>query len=736
MNLSDLNNAQKEAVLNYQGPVLVLAGAGSGKTRVITYRIAFLLQEKIAEPWEILAVTFTNKAAAEMRDRVIQLLQGDIGTLSIGTFHAFGARFLRRHGEAFQRNLRFTIYDDDDQIQVIRGVLRDLTSGESVKEHLPKVKDFIGAVKNQLSSPEQIAVGIFASDRNFYLETYRKYEETLQKNNAFDFDDLINLPCRLLKENPQLLTEYRRRFRFLLIDEFQDTNLPQGELARLLTAPNGNITAVGDDDQSIYGWRGACIGNILRFPSNYQDVKIFRLEQNYRSTQPILDVAHQVIRRNSERHPKKLWTNRKDGDKPVVFAAADDKEEAVWVITWIQELIRNRRYSPSDFVILYRTNAQSRSFEDALRKNRLPYSVVGGLRFYERKEIKDFLAYLRILVNPNDVLSWRRVLNIPPRGIGEKTMNRLQNYAESHGFTLFDSLTRCKQIEGIGAKQRTSAVLLGKWLQGIREVAARENLHVLGEKILFESGVLEYYQKEDASNFENRKENLGEFLNALQEYSFESGHTALEDLDNFLQEVALATDVDQWDPSQGAVSLMTLHAAKGLEFPVVFLTGLEDGLFPHNNSLNERSKVEEERRLFYVGTTRAKDLLYLTYAYNRLRWGQEITWQKPSRFLKDIPDHYLNFEEDHTHISMIPMNPALSGRYIQDRRRGQHPASSQTAFAGFDLGTHVRHPQFGEGIIINTEGSGETQRILVNFEDVGQKLLIAKYAKLHIIKPL
>ncbi len=735
MNLSDLNAAQKEAVLNYRGPVLVLAGAGSGKTRVITYRIAFLLQERIAQPWEILAVTFTNKAASEMRNRVIQLLHGDIGSLTIGTFHAFGARFLRRHGEAFQRDQKYSIYDEDDQNQVIRGVLKDIVPGESLKEYLPKVKDYIAVVKNQLSSPEQIAVGIFDKDRNLYLEAFHRYEEILKKNNAFDFDDLINLPCRLLRENPQILAEYRRRYRFLLIDEFQDTNLPQGELARLLTAPSGNITAVGDDDQSIYGWRGAYIGNILQFPQNFQGVKIFRLEQNYRSTQPILEVAHQVIRRNSERHPKKLWTDRKGGDKPVVFAAADDREEAARVVTWIQELLKKRRYSPSDIVILYRTNAQSRPFEEELRRNMLPYVVVGGLRFYERKEIKDFLAYLRILVNPNDLLSMRRILNVPPRGIGEMTLNRLLNYVNTAGITLFHALFHCEQIEGIGAKQRKSADHLGKWLKEVREFAERENLHAVGEKILLDSGLLEYYQKEDASNFENRKENLGEFLNALREYSFESGHTALEDLENFLQEVALATDVDQWDPSRGSISLMTLHAAKGLEFPVVFLTGLEDGLFPHNNSLDDRGKVEEERRLFYVGTTRAKDLLYLTYAHNRMRWGQEISWQKPSRFLKDIPDHYLVFEEDQSHILMERARPSLSRRHDQNRLQTQDQTFPQNAGADFTLGTHVRHPQFGDGIIINTEGSGESHRVLVHFEDVGKKLLLAKYAKLDIIKP-
>jgi DNA helicase-2/ATP-dependent DNA helicase PcrA len=735
MNLSDLNSAQKEAVVNYQGPVLVLAGAGSGKTRVITYRIAFLLEEKIAEPWEILAVTFTNKAATEMRNRVTQLLRGDIGNLTIGTFHAFGARFLRRHSEAFQRDQRFSIYDEDDQNQILRGVLKDLTPGESVKEYLPKVKSYIGAVKNQLSTPEQVAVGSLDKDRDLYLEAYHRYEETLKKNNAFDFDDLIILPCRLLQGNPQILAEYRRRYRFLLIDEFQDTNLPQGELARLLMAPSGNITAVGDDDQSIYGWRGAHIGNILRFPENYQGVKIFRLEQNYRSTQPILEVAHQVIRRNSERHPKKLWTNRKGGDKPVVYAAADDREEAARITAWIQELLKSHRYSPSDIVILYRTNAQSRPFEDELRKNMLPYVVVGGLRFYERKEIKDFLAYLRILVNPNDVLSLRRIINVPPRGIGEITLNRLLSHATSTGVTLFHALTDAGQIKEIGAKQRKNAELLGKWLQDVRQFAAQENLHAVGEKILLDSGLLEYYQKEDATNFENRKENLGEFLNALQEYSFESGLSALEDLENFLQEVALATDVDQWDPSRGAISLMTLHAAKGLEFPVVFLTGLEDGLFPHNNSLDDPRKVEEERRLFYVGTTRAKDLLYLTYAHNRLRWGQEITWQKPSRFLKDIPDHYLIFEEDLSGILMERLRPALSRRHTLDRQQAQGPASPQTFNVDLTLGTHVRHPQFGEGIVINTEGSGEAHRVLVNFEDVGQKLLLTKYAKLHIIKP-
>jgi len=732
VNLNDLSPAQKKAVEEYRGPVLVLAGAGSGKTRVITYRIAFLLRERLARPGEILAVTFTNKAAAEMRERVSQLLEGHTGDLYLGTFHAFGARFLRRHAEAFGRTSRFTIYDDDDQNRLVRGLLKQ-SADDKDKGWLQALRHFVAEVKGNLKSPELAAAQAEKSRGNYLLDLYYQYEAALKNNNAFDFDDLISLPCHLLQNDADLLARYRDRFRYVLIDEFQDTNIPQGEMARLLAAPSGNITAVGDDDQSIYGWRGACIGNILQFEHDYQGVRVFRLEQNYRSTQAILETAYQVIKNNAARHAKKLWTARQGGDKPRVLPANDDREEARIIVEKIQELLLSGQYNQGDVVILYRTNAQSRSLEDALRQNALPYMIVGGLRFYERREIKDFLAYLRLLVNPSDVLGLQRVINLPARGIGDKTVQRLRAHAAQREISLFEAVLNAAEIEDLSPRTAAKVAEFGKWIVDLQAFAGKESLHRVGERLMHESGLLPHYQKEDAAEFKNRQENLSELLNALREYSFESRNTGLDDLDSFLQEVALVTDVDRWDADRKAVTLMTLHAAKGLEFPVVFMSGLEDGLFPLQNSSGSLDEIEEERRLFYVGATRAKDRLFLTYARHRMRWGQEIAWQRPSRFLKEIPEELLDYENER---ETAPAANRTEGLFRSNKRRDsvaplvKRPPATEDAYP---LGSRVRHAQFGEGVVIHAEGRDESLRLLVNFESAGQKLLLAKYAKLQRI---
>lgn len=720
----------------YEGPVLVLAGAGSGKTRVITYRIAYLLQNRLAKPWEILAMTFTNKAANEMKERVNSLLGGSHRELFIGTFHSFGAQFLRQHGDAFGRNSRFTIYDEEDQKRLIRTLLKQNVSDEEVKTYQQIGKRFIEKIKGNLLTAEAAALNLEEPKRSVLLRLFQVYEKTLQENNAFDFDDLVALPCHLLRKDRNLLSRYRDRFRFLLIDEFQDTNLPQGELARLLAAPSGNITAVGDDDQSIYGWRGAHIGNILQFEQDYKNVHTFRLEQNYRSTQSILDTAHQVIQCNLSRHPKKLWTSRKGGEKPRLISLTDDREEAQTVVARIQEILKEGRYNPGDIAIFYRTNAQSRLLEDALRQNVLPYVIVGGLRFYERKEIKDFLAYLRLLVNPNDILSLQRIINLPPRGIGERTIQRLNAYAAAQEIPLFQAVLKADAIEELGKRSSHKLKEFGTWIKAVRKISEEKSLFEVGERLLHGSGLLDYYRKEDAADYKTREENLSELLNALREYCFESGRTGIEDLESFLQEVALVTDIDRWNADEKAVTLMTLHAAKGLEFPVVFMTGLEDGLFPLQNTLDEPLDVEEERRLFYVGATRAKDLLFFTYARSRLRWGQEMSWQSPSRFLKEIPDSYIDREaeklvfdfSDDTDKSYRKLRSAV-------RRLNRHSSKTipQRQDESFPLGSRVRHSQFGEGIVVRSDGEGEALRLLVNFEQNGEKLLLASYAKLQLI---
>jgi len=731
--LDDLNPSQREAVLAHAGPVLVLAGAGSGKTRVITYRVAYLLRERLAKPWQILAVTFTNKAAGEMRERVHLLMGGSVAELSLGTFHAFGARFLRQHADAFGRSPRFVIYDEDDQNRLLRTILKQ-NFLEDHNSHFQSLKKFIERVKTGLKTPEIVGAQINSPIAPILQELCFKYEASLRECNAFDFDDLISLPCRLLQKNEALREEYRDRFKFLLIDEFQDTNFPQGELARLLAAPSGNITAVGDDDQSIYGWRGAWIGNILQFERDYQGVRTFRLEQNYRSTQAILDAAHQVIQNNTSRHPKKLWTARQGGEKPRILATADDREEAQKVVSKIQELV-NSNYGTrlGDVAILYRTNAQSRPLEDALRQHLMPYVIVGGLRFYERKEVKDLLSYLRLIINPSDLLSLQRVINLPPRGIGAKSLKLMADQASVRKIPLFGALQLVGEVEGLSGRAAGAILGFAKWIDDLRQFAQKESLHRVGERILSESELLDYYKKEDAAEFQNRQDNLSELLNALREYSFESPRTGLEDLENFLQEVALVTDIDRWNSDEQAVTLMTLHAAKGLEFPNVFLTGLEDGLFPLQNSLSDPDQLEEERRLFYVGATRAKDLLFFTFARNRRRWGQELSWQRMSRFLTEIPDAYLEYVEDFD--AKVPHEAGDSLLTVMEHRRRRSSKSvGMGATPIYSIGSRVRHRQFGEGIVLKIQGQGNGLRVLVNFEGCGEKLLLAEIAKLDRIQ--
>ncbi|TKJ38572.1 ATP-dependent DNA helicase PcrA [candidate division LCP-89 bacterium B3_LCP] len=735
MNFNDLNTAQAKAVRAHEGPVLVLAGAGSGKTRVITYRIAYLLQEGLAKPWQILAVTFTNKAAAEMKQRVFKMLKSENRDLYIGTFHAFGARFLRRHAEAFGRNSKFTIYDVDDQERLLRSILKRKMGSTEVRSLMPVVKGFIGKVKNGNESAELLAEISQHQYSHYFNDTYKEYEALLKTNNSFDFDDLISLPCELLQRDSDIRESYRQRFQHVLIDEFQDTNYRQGELARLFTAPSGNITAVGDDDQSIYGWRGAHLGNILQFEQDYKDVRIFRLEQNYRSTQAILNVAHNVIKKNPSRHPKKLWTDRKGGEKPLLIASNDEHEEAGKVVERIEEYSSSDSYKPGDMAILYRTNAQSRPFEDMLRQKHIPYVIVGGLKFYERKEIKDFLGYLRLLVNPNDVVSIQRVINLPPRGIGQKTVENLQNHAKETGCTFYEAIIAAEMDNEIGGRSSGKVAQFGKWIESLRAYANSANMFKVSERLLSESGLLEFYRKEDAEKAQTREDNLSELLNALREYCFNSDHSCLEDLDNFLQEVALVTDIDSWQSEEQTVTLMTLHAAKGLEFPIVFMTGLEDGLFPIQRSIDEPQELEEERRLFYVGTTRAMNLLHLTYARNRMRWGQDLLWQRPSRFLDEIPEKQLNIVGDYFAESSAMTNVTRTSKRdsVIKKKIAELRATHQDEYGELQIGCRVEHFKFGEGIVIQTEGRDSDLRVLVNFDGLGEKLLLASFAKLKVL---
>ena len=704
--LDNLNPDQQQAVINTDGPVLVLAGAGSGKTRVLTHKVAYILRNKMAKPWEILAVTFTNKAAGEMRARIEKLVDFDIQHLWVGTFHSIFARLLRRHGNLVGINPNFAIYDREDQIKLMKEVFAAYPN-QSAGLTPKRAVGIVSSIKS----------GLRKLDSNDIQTIYNAYEARLNKYSALDFDDLLEKPLKLLRNNPEINNMYSDRFRYILVDEFQDTNIVQNELLKALWIKHKHITVVGDDDQSIYGWRGAEVTNILNFETNFSGAKTYRLERNYRSTKAILELAHAVISNNISRHPKKLWTEKVDLRQPQLINGFDDKFEAHKIVDVIRDCVtRGSKYS--EVGILYRTNAQSRSLEAALRENSIPYTIVGGLKFYQRKEIKDLLAYLKVTLNPNDGIALLRIINFPSRGIGATTIGRLNDFANEQDISLWEALDKCAEYPVFSAGVVRKLKFFYSLVKSMQEESVKQDFPGLVNTILTTSGIANHYIDAGDEEAFVRLDNIKEFVAGVEEYVKNYPDRTIED---FLQEAALVSDVDEWD-SGDLVSLMTIHCAKGLEFPVVFLTGLEDGLFPLYRDGD--TDIEEERRLFYVGVTRSKDELYLTYAQNRRNRQGNI-----SQFIREIP------------MNLIDRNGEQERQYHKENIRTYSSVktsnySLKTSPSGqkaFHRGEQVEHGKFGIGLVAGSELRSGDEFVTVFFQGYGAKKLNARIAKLKKI---
>jgi DNA helicase II / ATP-dependent DNA helicase PcrA len=631
--LENLNPEQKEAVLQTEGPVLILAGAGSGKTRVLTYRIAYMIEEKNINPWNILAITFTNKAAKEMKERVGNLI-GSTQDMWISTFHAACARILRKDIErlgGYKKN--FVIFDTKDQESVVKDCLKELNLNE---KNFPfkTVSAAISNAKNLLEDPARFAQKNMGDIRGKKMtDIYTLYQKKLKKNNALDFDDILFKAVEVLANNPDILSYYQNKFKYIMIDEYQDTNYCQYRLVSLLAKQHHNLCVVGDDDQSIYSWRGADIGNILNFEKEFPQAKIIKLEQNYRSTQTILDAANAVIKNNFGRKSKKLWTENDIGASIQLYNAMNEWGEANFISSEIKQLQEVYGKKLNEFAVLYRTNAQSRVIEEAFMSNGIPYRIIGGFKFYDRKEVKNVIAYLRLIQNPDEDVSLKRIINIPKRGIGNTTLEAIQNYAKQNDDSLFGALLSIDNIPGVSKKALANINEFVKLISGLMAAAEIKKPSAVLKELLDKSGYLEDLKKEGDEDDLSRAENVGELLSATLDYESKTPDATLQ---QFLEQLALMSDIDNFQADAEAVVLMTLHSAKGLEFPVVFMSGMEEGVFPSQRSYFEESQMEEERRLMYVGITRARESLYLTAAFERTIFGS-ATYNIVSQFIKEIP---------------------------------------------------------------------------------------------------
>lgn len=712
--LNQLNEPQREAVCAAPGNILVLAGAGCGKTRVLTHRIAWLIRAEHVSPFNILAVTFTNKAAKEMRDRIEGLLGMPPGGMWVGTFHGLAHRLLRMHWKEADLPQAFQILDSDDQYRLIRRILREQNLDEA--NWPPKqVQWFINTRKDEGLRPEHIDDYGDPYQKQL-LQLYRLYEEACRRGGMVDFAELLLRAHELLLKRPEVLSHYRNRFRHILVDEFQDTNAIQYAWIRLLAGDTNHVFVVGDDDQSIYGWRGARVENIHQFRDDFRDVTLIRLEQNYRSTSTILSAANAVIDHNADRLGKELWTAGEEGDPIRVYGAFNELDEARFIVERIKDW-QDHGGARSEAAVLYRSNAQSRVLEEALLQSGMPYRVYGGLRFFERAEIKDALGYLRLVANRNDDPSFERVVNTPTRGIGDRTLQAVREHARAYGLSLWAAAVETIRDKALPARALNA---LRSFLALIDTMSAETSgleLHEQVSHVVQHSGLVEYFKKEKGERGQARIENLEELVNAARQFEFdEDEHGQMQPLDAFLAHAALEAGEGQADEWEDCVQLMTLHSAKGLEFPLVFMAGMEEGLFPHKMSSEEPGRLEEERRLCYVGMTRAMRRLYLTYAEVRRLYGQE-NYTRPSRFLREVPAEY---------VEEIRMRGTVSQPVFVRESTGAMESGT-----GFRLGQHVMHPKFGEGVVLNCEGQGAQARVQVNFDAVGTKWLVLSYANLQ-----
>lgn len=768
---ADLNEVQKQAVSTTEGPLMIIAGAGSGKTRVLTYRIAHLI-DKGVDSFNILALTFTNKAAREMKERISSLIGGtEAKNLWMGTFHSVFARILRAEANKLGFPSNFTIYDQQDCLNVIKKIINelqldtDIYKPKQVLGRISSYKNNLITVRAYFNNPELIEADT-AAMRPKIGQIYQAYVERCFKSGAMDFDDLLLRTNELLTRFPESLAKYQDRFRYIMVDEYQDTNHSQYLIVKALASRFENICVVGDDAQSIYAFRGANIRNILNFKKDYPDAQIIPLEQNYRSTQIIVEAANEVIAKNRDQLEKNVWTQNPSGDKIPVYRALSDADEANYVASEIFSLKMSQQKKNKNFAILYRTNAQSRAIEEALRKKNISYKVFGGLSFYQRKEIKDLLAYLRILVNPKDQEALLRIINYPARGIGDTTINKLIVGADQQGKSLDEIL---EQIEfygnSLGINKSTIDKLANFWtmIKSFQVLLKAEDVYEVAMRVAVTSGLLKTLKEDDTPEGISRVENIQELLNSLQGFVDEQRQLDGGDpsLNFFLENIALASDLDSEDGEEDKVSLMTIHLAKGLEFPIVFIVGLEENLFPSQMSLNTRQELEEERRLFYVALTRAEEKAYFTYATTRFRWGKIVDGE-PSRFLEEISEKHLEvlninftnsnrnnsglnldlFEDDFVPRYPKGPNPKYQKNDAQVKSpQNLKPISSAKltnpvggSIANLKIGDHVLHDRFGKGKVISIEGDPENAKALINFENEGDKKLLLKFAKLKVLE--
>ncbi len=716
--LGPLNPAQREAVITTAGPVLVLAGAGSGKTRVIAHRIAYLLAVEGVDPRRLVAVTFTNKAAEEMRRRVEDMvLPAGLRPPLIATFHSMCVRILRARAAAAGLRPSFVIYDEDDRLALVKEALRELDVDERALTPAAAVHR-ISHAKNHMITPDEVERLARGPREERLAALYRRYEERLHALGALDFDDLLLRVVRLFETAPEALTWYRTMWQYVLVDEYQDTNRAQYRIIQLLTQEHRNLCVVGDPDQSVYRWRGADLRNILDFESDYPDCRVVLLEQNYRSTKRILDLASAVIAHNTARKDKRLWTENEAGERASLFRAWDEHEEASFVAQGIRGF-HGQGVDYRDTAVFYRTNAQSRVLEDALRRASIPYLIVGGVRFFERREVKDIVAYLRLIVNPLDDMAFRRAAAAPSRGVGKATLDRLADLAASRKVSL---LAQARELPpDLGGKPRRALEGFARLIAGFQERRPALAMPALIDEVISGSGYREALKAERTAEAEARLENLEELVAASEDFiNTENAAAAAEvTLEGFLDSIALVADTDELDPSTGGVTLMTLHSAKGLEFPAVFLTGMEEGVFPHSRSMNEPEELEEERRLCYVGITRAKQHLVLSYALHRRIQGYGVS--EPSRFLREIPEDQLVM----LNAGRAPRAPAEPTPLPVEPEGGDD--------FPFRLGARVRHARWGEGLLVGLERAGADVIATVNFASVGRKRLSLQYARLEEI---
>jgi DNA helicase-2/ATP-dependent DNA helicase PcrA len=713
--LSTLNPVQREAVLHADGPVLIVAGAGSGKTRILTHRMAYLIREMGVSPFAILAITFTNRAANEMAERVEALLGERVAKgMWVLTFHSSCVRILRREHHRLGLPASFSIYDESDTQRVVSMCLKE--ANLDVKRFPPRgVAAVIGKAKDHLISPEEFADQASNWYERSVADVYRAYQRRLQAAGALDFDDIIVRTVNLFRSQPEVLEHYQERFTHILIDEYQDTNRAQYHLVNLLASKHRNLCVVGDADQGVYSWRGATIQNLLEFEKDYPDAAVFVLEQNYRSTQNILSVANALIEHNLERKPKSLWTEAPGGEMVVRVRANDEHDEAWFVAEEITRLTDEGPYRYGDVAVFYRTNAQSRVLEDVLSRAGLPYRVVGGVRFYERREVKDIIAYLRLLVNPADVVSARRVVGAPKRGIGEATVAALEGFARDEEITFLESARRVEEIDVLGSRARGAVAGFVRLIDSLRAlVEDGTSVSGLVEAAYTESGYMAELEAERTVEAEGRVENLKELVGVAAEFEARSEEAGLAD---FLEQIALVTDQDEYEDAESTVTLMTLHTAKGLEFPAVFVVGMEDGVFPHYRSMGDPSQLEEERRLAYVGITRARERLYLTHAWSRNLWGGS-SFNPPSRFLGEIPEAFVKLHQ-------------VEGASGGDGNGAGRSGIQQRAVPTLVAGDTVIHDRWGPGVVLEVFGAGQRAEAKIAFEDQGEKRLLLAYAPIR-----